>query len=101
VQIIPLLFYDVSRRAGLLIWRKSYCLWRISICIVEIYGGNYVLCGGEKTAIGSVQKALILHVKEPIGGTRAARVQLRYHMGLKGSLATSNWSVGAAPHSIP
>jgi len=30
--------------------------------------------GGEKTAIGDVQKALILRVKEPIGETRAARV---------------------------
>ena len=100
MQIIPLLFYDVSRRAGLLIWRKSYCLWRILIWIVEIYGGNYFLYGGEKTAIGYVRKALILRLKKPMG-TRAARVQLRYHVGLKGSLATSNWSVGATRHSIP
>ena len=41
VQILPLLFYDVSRRPDLFIWRKPYCLWRISIWIVEIYGGNY------------------------------------------------------------
>jgi hypothetical protein len=101
VQILPLLFYDISRRAGLLIWRKSYCLWRISIWIVEIYGGNYFLHGGEKTAIGDVQKALILRVKEPIGGSRAARVQLRYHVWFKGSLATSNLSVGATRYSIP
>jgi hypothetical protein len=48
VQIIPLLFYDVTRRTGLLIWRKSYCLWRISIWIVEIYGGNYFLMAVRK-----------------------------------------------------
>jgi len=81
------------------------------------YGGNHIAYGeyrsgssksmaeiiffGEKTAIGYVQKALILRVKEPIGGTRAARVQLRYHVWFKGSLATSNLSVGATRYSIP
>ena len=31
---------------------------------LEIYGGNYFLYGGEKTAIGYVRAALILRVKE-------------------------------------
>ena len=59
--------------------------------------------GGEKTAIGDVQKALILRVKEPIGGSRAARVQLRYHVWFKGSLATSNLSglLGIRSRSSP
>jgi hypothetical protein len=59
------------------------------------------LNGGEKTAIGYVRAALILRVKEPIGGTRVARVQLRYHVWFKGSLKTSNLSVGATRYSIP
>jgi len=96
VQIFPLLFYDVSRRASLLIWRKSSCLWRISIWIVEIYGRNYVLYGGEKTEIGYVRAALILRVKESLGG----RERLAPNSA-KGSLATSNLSVGATRYSIP
>ena len=67
-----MLFYDVPRRAGLLIWRKSYLAYgEYPIWIVEIYGGNYFLDGGEKTAIGYVRAALI-RVKEP-RRARAAR----------------------------
>jgi hypothetical protein len=78
------------------------------------YGGNHVAYGEYRsgssksmaeiiffmvvrTAIGYVQKALILRVKEP---KREASGSRPLHVWFKGSLANSNLS-GATRYSIP
>jgi hypothetical protein len=48
-QLLQLLFYGVSQRAGRLVWRKSNFPWRILDGNDEDYGGNqFLLAVGKR-----------------------------------------------------
>jgi hypothetical protein len=58
VQIASALFFDLLSHAGLLLWRKLYCTWRILVGLdrgyqsgkVEAYGGNQFRLAGADGA---------------------------------------------------